>query len=74
MTVLTVIVTFLIIALSFSGGFYIGSKVPSEKIIKQVKRKLKKKDEDTGVIKAPTPKEDKLNKDQEFKKQFPNHY
>ena len=68
----TIIVTFVITALSFAGGVLLGSSAPTKKIIKQIKRKLQK--DQTGGVRSLTPKEDRLNKDREFRKQFPEIY
>ncbi len=67
------IVIFLITAASFVSGLWVGSMIPSETVAKvqeKVRERVKKKGE-TGVVKAPTPKEAKAIQDREFRQNFP---
>ena len=71
MQIILSIVTFLISAISFLAGLWIGSKIPpkaTEALLKKLKPKRAK---DIGVVQGMTPKEAKVMKDKEFRKQFP---
>jgi len=67
------VITFLIIALSFAAGLWIGTKIPPqtvEEVTKKITKRVKKK-EKAGVVRGMTPKEEKQMKDREFREAFP---
>jgi len=65
-------ITFLIIALSFTAGLWIGTKIPKDTVEGIAKKAIKKvKKSDAGVVRGMTPKEEKQMKDQEFREAFP---
>ena len=70
--------TFVISAISFAGGVLVGNQIRTTeslldstiKVSRKIAKTKPKKDE-TGVVKAPTPKEAEAIKDAEFREAFP---